>query len=94
MNRGLPAVTTKPAQAAFKLGDGRTGEECQTADIIVGAAGIKGKFTAFLLDSDIPAILSKGALETLQDCLDFARHTPTLGTNGKVIPLQLSDVGH
>ena len=26
--------------------------------------------------------------------LDFARHALTLGTNGKVIPLQMSEVGH
>ena len=60
---------------------------CHSADITVGVAGIKGVFTAFVLDSDIPALLSKGALETLQGRLDFARHTLTLGTNGKVIPL-------
>ena len=55
---------------------------------------IKVKFTAFLLDSVIPALLSRGALEALQGCLDFVRHTLTLGANGKVIPFQVSDVGH
>ena len=37
-------------------------EVCHAADITAGAAGIKGKFAAFVLDSDIPALLSKGAL--------------------------------
>ena len=54
----------------------------------------KGTFTAFVLDSDIPALLSKGALESLRGCLDFAQHTLTLGKTGKVIPLQMSDMGH
>ena len=31
---------------------------------------------------------------SLRGCLDFAQHTLTLGANGKVIPLEMSDVGH
>ena len=50
----------------FKFGDGRMGEVCHAADITVGVAGFKGAFTAFVLDSDIPALLSKGALESLR----------------------------
>ena len=56
-------------------------------------AGIKGVFTAFVLDSDIPALLSKGALEPPQGRLDFARHALALGTDGTVIPLQMGEVG-
>ena len=93
MNRGLPAVTTYPAQATFKFGDGRTADVCHPADITVEAAGIKGKFKAFVSDSDIPSLSSKGALGTLKGCLDFARHTLTLGAKGKVIPLQVTEVG-
>ena len=55
-NKGLPAVTTHPAHATFKFGDGRTGEVRHAADITVGVAGVKGKFAAFVLDSDIPAL--------------------------------------
>lgn len=84
--RGLPKVDSYPAHAMFKFGDGRLGEVCHAADITVGVAGVKGTFTAFVLDSDIPALLSKGALESLHGCLDFAQHTLTLGKTGKVIP--------
>ena len=94
VNRSFPAVTTYPAQATLKFGNGRTGEVCHAVDITVGAAGIKGKFTAFVLDSDIAALLSRGALEARKGCLDFASHTLTLGAKGKVIPLQVSKVGH
>ena len=45
----------------------------------MGVAGVKGVFAAFVLDYDIPALLSKGALETLQGRLDFARHTSRVG---------------
>ena len=93
VNRSFPAVTTYPAQATLKFGNGRTGEVCHAVDITVGAAGIKGRSTAFVSDSDIPALRSTGALETLQGCLDFARHALTLGANGKVIFLQVSEVG-
>ena len=64
--RGLPRVDSYPAHAIFKFGDGRVGEVCHAADITVGVAGFKGTFTAFVLDSDIPALLSKGALESLR----------------------------
>ena len=63
---GFPAASTYQAHATSKFGDGRTGEVCRAADIGVGAAGIKGVFTAFVLDSDVPALLSTGALGTLQ----------------------------
>ena len=92
--RGLPKVVSYPARAMFKFGDGRVGEVCHAADIAVGVAGFKGAFTAFVLDSDVPALLSKGALESLRGRLDFAQHALTLGTTGKVIPLQMSDMGH
>ena len=72
-------MTTCQAHATFKFGDGRTGEVCRAADITVGAAGVKGVFAAFVLGSDIPALLSKGALGTLQGRLDFARHTSHVG---------------
>ena len=94
VSRGFPALSTYHANATFKFGDGGTGEVCHAADIAAGVAGAKGMFTAFVLDSDIPALLSKGALGSLQGCLDFARRALTLGTNGKVIPLQMSVVGH
>ena len=71
--RGLPKVASYPAHAMFKFGGGRIGEVCHAADITVSVAGVKGAFTAFVLDSDIPALLSKGALESLRGRLDFAR---------------------
>ena len=83
-------MASDPAHAMFKFGDGRTGEVCHAADITVGVAGVKGTFTAFVLDSDIPALQGKGALESLRGRLDFAQHTLALGTTGKVIPLQMS----
>ena len=81
--RGSPKVVSYPAHAPFKFGGGRAGEVCHAADIAAGVAGVKGTFTAFALDSDIPALLSKGALESLRGCLDFAQNTLTLGTTGK-----------
>ena len=76
------------------FGGGRISEVCRAADITAGVAGVKGAITALVLDSDIPALLSKGALESLRGRLDFAQHTLTLGATGKVIPLQMSDAGH
>ena len=94
VRRGFPAVSTYQARATFEFCDGRTGEVCHAADITVAVAGTQGMFTAFVLGSDIPALLSKGALETSQGRLDFARHAPTLGAKGQVIPLQMSDAVH
>ena len=92
--RCLPKVVSYPAHALFKFGGGRTGEVCHAADITVGVVGIKGTSTAFVLGSDIPALMSKGALESLRGRLDFAQHALALGTTGKVIPLKMSDMGH
>ena len=39
----------------------------------MGIAGNKGKFTAFLLEADIPASLRKGAAGALGGQLDFPR---------------------
>ena len=85
-SKGLPEVSSYPAHAMFKFGDGRTVAVCRAADITVGVAGVKGAFTAFVLDSDIPALLSKGALESLRGCLDFAQRTLTLGRMEKRFP--------
>ena len=85
-SRGLLEAPSFPAHAMFKFGDGRAGVVCHAADIAVGVAGVRGMFTAFVLDSGIPALLSKGALESLRGCLDFAQHALTLGANGKATP--------
>ena len=87
-------MVSYPAHALFKFGGGRAGEVCHAADITVGGAGVEGTFTAVVLDSDIPALLGKGALESLRGCLDFAQHTLTLGATGKAISLKMSDMGH
>ena len=56
---GLEKVTPYRANATFRFGDGRTGDVGFAADVTVGLAGAKGQFTAFVLDSDIPALLSR-----------------------------------
>ena len=86
---GLPRVSTYPAPARFKFGDGRMGNVKFAADITVGIAGYKGTFTAFALVSDIPALLRNGALEDLRGRLDFPRDTLTPGFRGVGIPLKV-----
>ena len=44
-------------EARFRLGDGRLGEVRRAADTPAGFAGRRGKFTAFALEADIPALL-------------------------------------
>ena len=55
--QGLPRISTYPACARFKFGDGRHGEVRYAAVISVGLAGCKREFTAVLLEADIPALL-------------------------------------
>ena len=71
--RGIPRVTTYPAKARTRIGDGRLGGVRHTADIPAGIAGDREMFTAFALDSDIPALLRKGFMEALGGQLDFSR---------------------
>ena len=56
-----------------QFGDGRIGEVRYAADIVVGIAGRRGAFTAFVMDAEIPALLRKGALDALGAQLDFGK---------------------
>ena len=56
------------------------------ADITVRTAGAKGNFATFVLDSDIPALLRKGAPEALGGRLHFSEDTLTLGPEGRKFP--------
>ena len=69
---GIPRVTAKPAQARFRLGDGRLGEGRQ-AYIAAGVAGDKGVLTAFATEGGISALSRKGALEAPVGQLDCSR---------------------
>ena len=64
--QGLPRISTDPAGARFKFGDGRLREVRFVADVTVGDAGCQGALAAFALGADIPALLPKGALGALE----------------------------
>ena len=60
-NMCLPRVTTYPAWARFKFGDGRMGDVRFAADITAGTAGARGNFAASALDADSTAfVLERG----------------------------------
>ena len=63
------------------------------ADVPAGAAGNKGKCTAFVLEADMPALLRKGAVEALGGQLDFSRDALALRKKGVAIPLRVSRKG-
>ena len=92
--RGMGKVRLYPSAARFKFGDGKIGEVRFAANIVVGIAGCKGTFTAFVTDAEIPALLCKGALEALGAQLDFANDTMWLGRHGICVPLGLNAMGH
>ena len=90
---GLSRVSTYPASARLKFGDGRLLEVRHAAYIPVGIAGNKGMFSAFALEADIPAVLRKGAYGAPCVQLDFSRDISTLRRKGVVIPLGVNRVG-
>ena len=61
--KGRQRLSTYPSSARFCFGDGRLGEVRHATDTSAGFAGNKGKFSTFVLDSDIPALLRMGAME-------------------------------
>ena len=71
--KGYLRVTTRPASARFRFGDGRPGGVRRAAEIPVGIAGSKGGFTSFAPHADILALLRKGASEGWEGQLDFSR---------------------
>ena len=86
-------VSTNPSSARLHFGDGRLGEVRRAADIPAGIAENKGKFPAFALDADFPALLRMGAMEApggqsdiSLDCLVFRKQRIT-------IPLRVSAMG-
>ena len=54
---GAPRAGTYPARARSKFGDCRLGQVSRAADIPAGIAGGRGKFTAFGLEAENPALL-------------------------------------
>ena len=72
---GAESVRLYPSAARFKFGDGRIGEVQFAANISVNSAGRRGAFATFVMDAEIPALLRKGARETLGAQLDFAKDT-------------------
>ena len=59
---GFPRVSTYTASARILFGYGRLGDVRRAADFPVSIAGIRGKFAAFALRADIPALLRNSAL--------------------------------
>ena len=86
-------MSTYPSSTRYRFGGGLQGEARHAADIPVGAAESKAKFTACVPDADIPALLRKGALEKLGAQLDFPRDLLTLNNQGVRIPLRLNRIG-
>ena len=60
----------------------------------MGIAGSKRKFTAFELETDIPALLRKGATEKLGGQLDFPRDVLTLLRQGVSISEKVGRMEH
>ena len=91
--RGVPRAEAYPARARFKLadwamyGDGRLGDVRCAADFPLGIAGDRGKRSAFVLKTDIPALLRIGALEALGGRSDFHRNISTLRKQGRSMTL-------
>ena len=84
--RGYQKASTYPSSARFRFGDGCQGEVRRAADIPVAVVGRRGKFTAFVLGADIPALLREGALEAMGGQLDFPRDLLTLRKRGVGTP--------
>ena len=80
--------------ARYKFGQGRADGVKRAADIKVATAGRRGALTAFVLAADIPALLRKGALESLGGQLDFEHDISTIRNHGVKAPLSANDIGH
>ena len=63
------------------------------AEIPAGVAGFSGKFTAFVVGADIPALLRKGAKEELGWQLDFSRDPLVFLKHGAKIPIRVNRMG-
>ena len=87
-------VSTYPSSARFRFGDGCHGEVRHPADSPPGIARHTGKFPAFALDADFPALLRKGAMVALGGQLDFPRDVLILRGHGNAIPLRVNRMGH
>ena len=53
---GLRGVSVYQSKARLRFGDGRVGAGRHVADVPVGIAGNTGKFAAFVLGADSPAL--------------------------------------
>ena len=85
---GCQRVSTFPASARFRFGDGCLGEVRRGAGLPAGIAGGKRKFPALVLDSDIPTLLRRGAMGALGGQSDFPRDVLAPRKRGVTIPLR------
>ena len=90
----MPPAKPYPVCAILKFGDGRMNEVRFATYLLVGTAGGRGKFTAFLMDADTPALLRSGALEPSGGHLGSPRNISTLGSLNIDVPLKVNGMGH
>ena len=90
---GVPRPENDPACTRCRCGDGRLGEARCAADISLGIAGNRTKFTAFAVEADIPALLRKGAMGALGGQLVVSRDISTLRKQGADNPTRLDNLG-
>ena len=91
--RGLPRTSTYPASARFRYRNARQGELRRAEDIPVGATGNKWKFRAFALETYVPALLRKGALEAPGGQVDTPKSILTLRKQAVDIFLGVNGAG-
>ena len=92
--RGVPRAETSPACARIKFGDGGLHKARRAADIHVGIAGGRRKFTACAQEADTPALLRRGPSEALGGRPDSALNVWTLGRLRADISLEFNGMGH
>ena len=70
--KGSSRISTYPARARYKIGDGRPGAVRSATGIALGNAARGGTPATFALEADIPALLREGALGALGGQSDSA----------------------
>ena len=90
---GLPRTESYPTCARLKFRGGRLGDVRCAADIPVGYAGNRGRFTASVREAALPAFVRVGALETLGGHSAFSQGISALRRQGVDIPPTLNYSG-
>ena len=90
---GIDVPSRRSECNSFKFGNGATEVSMEVIPMPVFLAGRRGVISAAIVQGDAPLLISRGALQSLQACLDFHKQEIRLFADQVKVPLTVNAAG-